>query len=97
MVSARIAEAFSNGSINTTAYPYITPEYLSETRDPQAIGAIIFLLCFTAIVLLLRVFSRVFLVKSFGLDDGLAIFGFVRPPLAPLGESPLPDFSFLSY
>ncbi|KAF1345029.1 hypothetical protein BDV97DRAFT_379093 [Delphinella strobiligena] len=77
MVSARIAEAFSDGRINTTAYPYITPEYLSETRDPQAIGAIIFLLCFTTIVLVLRVFSRVFLVKSFGLDDGLAIFGFV--------------------
>lgn len=80
MVDARIQQAFENGKINTTAYAYITEEYLSETRDDSAVGAIIFLLALTTAVVGLRIFSRVFLVKRFGLDDGLAMLGFVRLP-----------------
>ena len=56
----------------------ITTEYLMETRDHSAIIALISVGVLTFIVVLTRCISRLFVVKSFGLDDGLAFFSVVR-------------------
>ncbi|KAJ9614132.1 hypothetical protein H2200_002268 [Cladophialophora chaetospira] len=53
----------------------ITAEYLKQSRDGPAIGAIVFLCILTALVVLSRCASRLFLVKSFGVDDALALVG----------------------
>lgn len=71
-----VADAIAAGNVPSS----ISADYLDQSRDAPAIGAIIFLLCFTTVILGLRYYSRIFLVKSFGLDDWLAGLGFVKKP-----------------
>ncbi|GAB7351578.1 hypothetical protein MBLNU459_g2201t1 [Dothideomycetes sp. NU459] len=68
-----VAEAIAAGGVPSD----ITAEYLNQSRDSAAITGIIFLLCLTSVVTALRFYSRIFLVKSFGFDDGLAGLGFI--------------------
>ena len=58
--------------------PEVSLAFLDETKDAPAIAAIIFLLVLTGIVVLGRLFSRVFVLKRFGYDDALALLSFVR-------------------
>jgi hypothetical protein len=73
-VEPAITAAIESGDVP----PNITTEYLMETRDHPAIIALIFVGVLTFIVVSARCISRHFLVKSFGLDDGLAFFSVVR-------------------
>ncbi|KAJ5782306.1 hypothetical protein N7457_004080 [Penicillium paradoxum] len=51
----------------------ISLEYLAETSDRSAIVGIIFMICFTGLLMLLRLYARAFIVKKIGWDDALAI------------------------
>ncbi|GES63824.1 hypothetical protein ATEIFO6365_0007051100 [Aspergillus terreus] len=51
----------------------ITLSYLAESRDHSAIVGIIFMVCFAGLLMLLRLYARLFLVKKLGLDDALAV------------------------
>jgi len=75
VVDADVTRAFAEGRVPTNT-TYITPEYLNENRDPPARIAIIVIAAIVTVSLGLRCFSRIFLVKSFGLDDGLALFSY---------------------
>lgn len=55
----------------------ISAEYLNESTDRPTIVAIIFVTVFTSTIVVLRSFSRLFLVRRFGFDDALAVFGLV--------------------
>ena len=57
----------------------VSLEYLAESRDDSAIAGIIFMICFTGVLMILRLYARAFLVKKVGLDDALAIVTMVRP------------------
>ena len=57
---------------------YISAEYLNESTDRPTIVAIIFVTAFTSTIVALRSLSRLFLVRRFGFDDALAVFGLVR-------------------
>jgi hypothetical protein len=50
---------------------------LSETRQATIIGIVTMVLSIAATAVALRVYTRGFLLKQFGLDDGLACFAFV--------------------
>lgn len=67
-VEPAITAAIASGNVPSE----ITAEYLMENRDHPAIVAILVIVVLTFIVVMARCFSRYFLVKSFGLDDGLA-------------------------
>lgn len=56
----------------------VSMEYLAESRDSPAIIGIIFMICFTGVLMILRLYARAFLVKKIGLDDALAIVTMVR-------------------
>ncbi|KAF7717524.1 Uncharacterized protein PECH_005452 [Penicillium ucsense] len=51
----------------------VSLEYLAQSRDHPAIVGILFVACFAAFILLLRLYARTFLVKRLGLDDWLAV------------------------
>lgn len=55
----------------------ISLEYLAESKDRPAKIAIIFMVVFTAFILLLRLYARLLVVKKCGLDDALAILTMV--------------------
>lgn len=55
----------------------VSLEYLAESRDHSAIVGIIFMVCLTGVVMILRLYARFFVVKKVGLDDGLAILATV--------------------
>jgi hypothetical protein len=73
MVAVDVAQAYADGRVPTNI-SYITPEYLSESRDGPAIIGILAVYIITTVALICRFASRIFIVKSFGLDDGLALF-----------------------
>lgn len=52
-------------------------EYLAESRDRPAIVGIIFLVCLTGVIMIVRLYARIWLVKKLGLDDVLAILTMV--------------------
>ncbi|KAJ5826073.1 hypothetical protein N7474_003211 [Penicillium riverlandense] len=52
----------------------VSLEYLAQSRDSPAIAGIIFLVCLTGVLMSMRLYARIFLVKRFGLDDALATF-----------------------
>jgi len=72
-----IEAAFARGGVPD----HITAEYLMENRDPPAIAALIFLTVLTGVIVGARCLSRVLIVKSFGLDDTLALLSLVNAPL----------------
>ncbi|KAJ5653760.1 hypothetical protein N7490_000763 [Penicillium lividum] len=51
----------------------ISLSYLAQSRDQSAIAGILFMVCFTGLLMLLRLYARVFIVKKVGWDDWLAI------------------------
>lgn len=55
----------------------VSLEYLAQSRDHSAIVGIIFMVCLTGIVMVLRLYARAFLVKEIGLDDSLSILATV--------------------
>jgi hypothetical protein len=58
--------------------PMPSPEYLAEdNRSKQRIGMIVVPII-TFIVVLVRVYARLIVVRKFGWDDALIIVGFVR-------------------
>jgi hypothetical protein len=57
----------------------VSLEYLAESRDRPALVAILFLVCFTGVIMIVRLYARIWLVKRLGLDDILAILTMVRP------------------
>lgn len=56
----------------------VSLEYLAESRDSSAIVGIIFMICFTGLLMILRLYARAFIVKKIGLDDALAVLTLVR-------------------
>lgn len=73
MVAVDVVQAYAAGRVPQNI-SYITPEYLSESRDGPAIAGILAIYIITTILLVCRFASRIFIVKSFGLDDGIAAF-----------------------
>lgn len=55
----------------------ITFSYLAESRDRPAIVGIIFMVCFAGLLMLVRLYARLVLVKKLGLDDALAVLTMV--------------------
>lgn len=55
----------------------ITLSYLAESRDRPAIVGIIFMVCFAGLLMLVRLYARLVLVKKLGLDDALAVLTMV--------------------
>ena len=55
----------------------ISLDYLAQSRDQSAKIAILFVGCLTIVIVVARCYARIFLVKSFGLDDALAAFTLV--------------------
>ncbi|CAI7668844.1 unnamed protein product [Penicillium pancosmium] len=51
----------------------VSLSYLAQSRDKSAIVGIIFMVCLTGALVLLRLYARLFLVKQLGLDDALAV------------------------
>ncbi|KAJ5969690.1 hypothetical protein N7501_005938 [Penicillium viridicatum] len=51
----------------------VTLEYLAQSRDSSAIVGIIFMICFTGLLMIIRLYARAFIVKKMGLDDALAV------------------------
>jgi hypothetical protein len=47
-------------------------------RGPQVSGVAGFFLALSTIAILMRSYCRIFVVKSFGLDDWFALFAWVR-------------------
>lgn len=71
-VDPNIVAAFAAGRIPVNL-SYITPEYLSQSKDMPTVISIISICAFTSFVVLLRCFSRLFVGKKFGIDDALAV------------------------
>ena len=78
-VPADIAHAYEVGNVPAG----ITPEFLMESRDGPTKAAIYFLFFFTMAFMMARCYSRIFVVRKFGLDDWLACLTFVRSPVSP--------------
>ena len=55
----------------------VSLEYLAQSRDHSAIVGILFLVCLTGIVMIVRLYARFFIVKRLGFDDALAILTMV--------------------
>lgn len=51
----------------------ISLSYLAESRDHPAIVGILFMVCFAGLLVLVRLYARLFIVKKLGLDDALAV------------------------
>ena len=56
----------------------ISLEYLAESRDHEAIVWMLVILVFSVIIIFLRCYARLFVVRAFGLDDVLALACIVR-------------------
>lgn len=68
MVEPAIATAIAAGHVPSS----ITADYLMQNRNHPAIVAIIVIGLLTFVVVVLRCGSRLFFVRKFGIDDGLA-------------------------
>lgn len=55
----------------------VSLEFLAQSRDKPAIVGIIFMVCFTGLLMIVRLYARLFIVKKIGLDDALAILTLV--------------------
>ncbi|KAJ5894039.1 hypothetical protein N7495_005730 [Penicillium taxi] len=72
-IPADILAAEAAGSIPSD----VSLTYLAQSRDHPAIVGILFIICFTGVILIVRLYARFFLVKKVGLDDALAILTLV--------------------
>lgn len=57
----------------------VSLSYLAQSRDHSAIVGILFLVCLTGVVMIIRLYARLFLVKKIGIDDALATLTMVCP------------------
>lgn len=57
----------------------VSLSYLAQSRDRSAIVGILFLVCLTGVVMIIRLYARSFIVKKIGIDDALAILTMVCP------------------
>lgn len=73
-IPADISAAFAAGRIPD----HVSLSYLAESRDHSAIVGIMFMVCLTGFLMIIRLYARMFLVKKVGLDDALAILTMVR-------------------
>ncbi|ORY60785.1 uncharacterized protein BCR38DRAFT_459768 [Pseudomassariella vexata] len=73
MVITVVDAAIAAGRVpnNTSA------DYLNESRDRETIIIIFFVYGLTFVFVNFRIWSRVFLIKRFGLDDGLAVLSLI--------------------
>jgi hypothetical protein len=55
----------------------VSLEHLAQSRDGPAIAGIIFMVCLAGVLMSVRLYARMFLVKKLGLDDALATFTLV--------------------
>ena len=55
----------------------LSPEELSKNNGPRLAGVTSTLLVLSAVTLALRVYVRVKIAKSFGIDDTMALLAFV--------------------
>ena len=74
IIQAKFAAANQSG-----IPPGITPDYLAESRDKAPLAAIYTIFAIAMVLLILRSFARIVLVKHFGIDDWLAVLTVVRP------------------
>ncbi|KAJ5677812.1 uncharacterized protein N7477_003445 [Penicillium maclennaniae] len=51
----------------------VSLQYLAQSRDHSAIVGILFLVCLTGSLLIVRLYARFYIVKKVGFDDALAI------------------------
>ncbi|CAG8196066.1 unnamed protein product [Penicillium salamii] len=51
----------------------VSLEFLAQSQDKSAIVGIVFMVCFTGLLMIVRLYARLFIVKKIGLDDALAI------------------------
>jgi hypothetical protein len=58
--------------------PGVTAEFLEQSRDGPVVTGILFIGALVTVVMALRCFARVWIVKKFGLDDWLALITMVR-------------------
>ncbi|PYI01455.1 hypothetical protein BO78DRAFT_464639 [Aspergillus sclerotiicarbonarius CBS 121057] len=69
-ISAAIQAAEAEGRIPSG----VSLEYLAQSRDQPTKIAILFVGALTFVIVVARCYARLFLVKKFGWDDGLAVF-----------------------
>jgi len=58
----------------------VSPEYLLESRDAPAIAGIIAVPIIAFIVVVMRTYSRAFIIRKLGMDDWLTLVTFVSEP-----------------
>lgn len=56
----------------------VSLQYLAESRDGPAIAGILFMVCFTGIVLMARLSAGALVLKRIRVDDGFAVATMVR-------------------
>jgi hypothetical protein len=83
-IPADILAADAAGSIPNG----VSLSYLAQSRDKSAIVGIIFMVCLTGVLVLLRLYARLFLVKQLGLDDALAVLTMVSLQIMRYARSP---------
>ena len=62
-----------------------TAQYLAESRDHGPIVGILFVAILTLVVVLMRAYARLVLVKKPGLDDALLLFSLVSSSVVHRG------------
>lgn len=67
-----IQDAYYDGRIP----PNVSVDYLAADRDYAPRTFIIFMVCFTAVLVAVRVYARSMLAQGFGWDDGLCVLAF---------------------
>jgi hypothetical protein len=55
----------------------VSLSYLAQSRDHSAIVGIVFLVCLAGVLMVARLYARLFMVKKIGIDDALAILTMV--------------------
>jgi hypothetical protein len=73
-----VSQAIADGRVPEE----ISATYLNETKDAAAIAGIIFVTTLTSLIVILRLVSRAFLLRRFGLDDYLTLASWVRQSLS---------------
>lgn len=74
-----VADAIAVGRVPQN----ISAEFLKESRDGQAMAGIMVVAVLTSVIVLGRLWSRMFLVRRFGTDDYLTLLSFVSHPFVP--------------
>ena len=68
----------------STSTPDLTPEFLAQDRRPEARIGLGVVTALSGVVVLIRVYARWFMIRSFGWDDGLICIAMVGYYIAAL-------------